>query len=319
MVAMMMTGRVLLVCALCVLWCGIAGGGYAREECRSEVEGNVLAHTNTGGNDVVTLMADCGLLSTQIGRMRAVEAAGDEAVLSGDIQIPSVDMKESSSGSPQGDEAPVVKLGEIAASTAARPLVPVVIGTKEGKETLNSSGQKGGKDFLDSTNREAPESQDQNTGQLSSSSGSSTSSPPLGVEPALELTSKGTQLSEGSQTAGDSNRQDNPGNDGAKGRVTKEADAEKKEKRVEKRTRRFRTATDRKKSRERRRRTTATNPTATPSGIIRKINSTRRFGKRKKPNKRSNRLTESSRRKAKLVTITNQNGEQSTGAAFRSW
>ncbi|EKF37625.1 mucin-associated surface protein (MASP), putative [Trypanosoma cruzi marinkellei] len=29
MVAMMMTGRVLLVCALCVLWCGIAGGGSA--------------------------------------------------------------------------------------------------------------------------------------------------------------------------------------------------------------------------------------------------------------------------------------------------
>ncbi|EKF27067.1 mucin-associated surface protein (MASP), putative [Trypanosoma cruzi marinkellei] len=157
--------------------------------------------------------------------MRAVEAADDEAVLSGDIQIPSVDMKESSSGSPQGDEAPFVKVGDV----AAPPLVPVVIGTKEGKETLNSSGQKGGKDFLDSTNREAPESQDQNTGQLSSSSGSSTSSPPLGVEPALELTSKGTQLSEGSQTAGDSNRQDNPGNDGAKGRVTKEADAEKKE------------------------------------------------------------------------------------------
>ncbi|KAF8277359.1 Mucin-associated surface protein (MASP), subgroup S079 [Trypanosoma cruzi] len=29
--AMMMTGRVLLVCALCVLWCG-AGGGFANEE-----------------------------------------------------------------------------------------------------------------------------------------------------------------------------------------------------------------------------------------------------------------------------------------------
>ncbi|KAF8278843.1 Mucin-associated surface protein (MASP), putative, partial [Trypanosoma cruzi] len=28
--AMMMTGRVLLVCALCVLWCG-AGGVYARD------------------------------------------------------------------------------------------------------------------------------------------------------------------------------------------------------------------------------------------------------------------------------------------------
>ncbi|RNC54213.1 mucin-associated surface protein (MASP) [Trypanosoma cruzi] len=30
--AMMMTGRVLLVCALCVLWCGAGGGGFADEE-----------------------------------------------------------------------------------------------------------------------------------------------------------------------------------------------------------------------------------------------------------------------------------------------
>ncbi|KAF8307391.1 Mucin-associated surface protein (MASP), putative, partial [Trypanosoma cruzi] len=29
--AMMVTGRVLLVCALCVLWCS-AGGGFADEE-----------------------------------------------------------------------------------------------------------------------------------------------------------------------------------------------------------------------------------------------------------------------------------------------
>ncbi|PBJ78435.1 mucin-associated surface protein [Trypanosoma cruzi cruzi] len=32
--AMMMTGRVLLVCALCVLWCG-AGGGFAKEAVAS--------------------------------------------------------------------------------------------------------------------------------------------------------------------------------------------------------------------------------------------------------------------------------------------
>ncbi|RNC39612.1 mucin-associated surface protein (MASP), partial [Trypanosoma cruzi] len=36
--AMMMTGRVLLVCALCVLWCG-AGGVYARDVDNSAVGG----------------------------------------------------------------------------------------------------------------------------------------------------------------------------------------------------------------------------------------------------------------------------------------
>ncbi|KAF8277681.1 Mucin-associated surface protein (MASP), putative, partial [Trypanosoma cruzi] len=41
--AMMMTGRVLLVCALCVLWCG-AGGGFAKE---AEASANVVASETT--------------------------------------------------------------------------------------------------------------------------------------------------------------------------------------------------------------------------------------------------------------------------------
>ncbi|KAF8278311.1 Mucin-associated surface protein (MASP), putative, partial [Trypanosoma cruzi] len=41
--AMMMTGRVLLVCALCVLWCG-AGGVYARD-----IDTNALGDCITSG------------------------------------------------------------------------------------------------------------------------------------------------------------------------------------------------------------------------------------------------------------------------------
>ncbi|ESS58965.1 trans-sialidase [Trypanosoma cruzi Dm28c] len=53
--AMMMTGRVLLVCALCVLWCGAGGGGCSDEVVEDVVEqpvnsesGGVVTHNSTG-------------------------------------------------------------------------------------------------------------------------------------------------------------------------------------------------------------------------------------------------------------------------------
>ncbi|EAN82012.1 Mucin-associated surface protein (MASP) [Trypanosoma cruzi] len=80
--AMMMTGRALLVCALCVLWCG-AVFGYAMEDYCGEGGGNGLRHTSNGGDDGVSLKADCGLLSTRMALIKAVEAA-DGKGLSGD-------------------------------------------------------------------------------------------------------------------------------------------------------------------------------------------------------------------------------------------
>ncbi|RNC42829.1 mucin-associated surface protein (MASP) [Trypanosoma cruzi] len=68
----MMTGRVLLVCALCVLWCG--AGGDARDNRCVEDDGNVLTHTHNGGNDGLRLKADFGLISTRMGLIKAVAA-----------------------------------------------------------------------------------------------------------------------------------------------------------------------------------------------------------------------------------------------------
>ncbi|EAN97803.1 Mucin-associated surface protein (MASP) [Trypanosoma cruzi] len=72
--AMMVTGRVLLVCALCVLWCG-AVFGHATEDYCGEGGGNGLRHTSNGGDDGVSLKTDCGLLSSRMGLIKAVEAS----------------------------------------------------------------------------------------------------------------------------------------------------------------------------------------------------------------------------------------------------
>ncbi|KAF8304062.1 Mucin-associated surface protein (MASP), putative, partial [Trypanosoma cruzi] len=72
--AMMMTGRALLVCALCVLWCGAVVGRAMNDYC-SEGGGNGLMHKSNGGNDGVSLKADCGLLSTRMGLIKAIEAS----------------------------------------------------------------------------------------------------------------------------------------------------------------------------------------------------------------------------------------------------
>ncbi|ESS60255.1 mucin-associated surface protein (MASP) [Trypanosoma cruzi Dm28c] len=73
----MMTGRVLLVCALCVLWC-LTVFGDARDNRCSEGDGNVLIRTTNGGNDGVSIKADCALLSARVGLIKAVEAAEGE-------------------------------------------------------------------------------------------------------------------------------------------------------------------------------------------------------------------------------------------------
>ncbi|ESS61906.1 mucin-associated surface protein (MASP) [Trypanosoma cruzi Dm28c] len=53
--AMMMTGRVLLVCALCVLWCG-AGCGFAKEKAVQDVQRDVSASGTPllGSKELVT-------------------------------------------------------------------------------------------------------------------------------------------------------------------------------------------------------------------------------------------------------------------------
>ncbi|KAF5220077.1 Mucin-associated surface protein (MASP) subgroup S053 [Trypanosoma cruzi] len=80
MMAMMMTGRVLLVCALCVLWCG-AGGVYARDVdsnavggCTTSGElGTGLSHVSSGCNKPgITAPLRSTLPVT------AVEASGEE-------------------------------------------------------------------------------------------------------------------------------------------------------------------------------------------------------------------------------------------------
>ncbi|PWU87475.1 Mucin-associated surface protein (MASP) [Trypanosoma cruzi] len=64
-VVAMMTGRVLLVCALCVLWCGAGGGGCTEDQlpvvvssvisASGVVAGNAAGHTVTGEAGVVSL------------------------------------------------------------------------------------------------------------------------------------------------------------------------------------------------------------------------------------------------------------------------
>ncbi|KAF5214440.1 Mucin-associated surface protein (MASP) subgroup S102 [Trypanosoma cruzi] len=69
----MMTGHLLLVGAICVLWCG-AVFGHAMDDYCSEGGGNGLRHTSNSGNEGVSIKADCGLLSARVGLINAVEA-----------------------------------------------------------------------------------------------------------------------------------------------------------------------------------------------------------------------------------------------------
>ncbi|EKF99630.1 mucin-associated surface protein (MASP), putative [Trypanosoma cruzi] len=139
--AMMMTGRVLLVCALCVLWC-VTVFGDARDNRCIEGDGNVLTHTHNAGNEGLRLKADFGLISARIGLMKVVEA--EEG---GEEELESVG--RASPGSllavTEDNEAPGPKEGKGAAvaATPPSPPGPGVPGTGDEKGQLPAAGQKG--------------------------------------------------------------------------------------------------------------------------------------------------------------------------------
>ncbi|RNC42155.1 mucin-associated surface protein (MASP), partial [Trypanosoma cruzi] len=193
--AMMMAGRVLLVCALCVLWCG-AVFGHAMEDYCGEGGGNGLSN---GGDDGVSLKADCGLLSTRMGLIRAVEA--EEAGSGLSVPDSSGNSKDKAlEGDTNGSEA--VGSGDVGvAGQAAAPAAPTfggsgteeqvreleVVGTSDG----NVAGAK--KDHEDVNE---VDSKHQRAEQLSSSSSSGSSETEGVKQPVVKENSKSSETSD---------------------------------------------------------------------------------------------------------------------------
>ncbi|KAF8300100.1 Mucin-associated surface protein (MASP), subgroup S100 [Trypanosoma cruzi] len=169
--AMMMTGRVLLVCALCVLWCG-AVFGHAMDDYCSEGGGNGLRHTSNGGDDGVSLKADCGLLSTRMGLIKAVEAEDGQEL---SVPDPPQDTGESLQNDMQSTGAPGSKGGSVAVQPAGLPPKPGGSDTEEQVrklEVVDTSGEEvvGDEEQKDGT---ATGPQHQSVDQSSSSSSGS--------------------------------------------------------------------------------------------------------------------------------------------------
>ncbi|RNF05160.1 mucin-associated surface protein (MASP) [Trypanosoma cruzi] len=173
--AMMMAGRVLLVCALCVLWCG-AAFGHAMEDYCGEGGGDGLRHTSNGGNDSVSLKANCGLLSARMALIKAVEAA--EAGPQPSRPVPPQDTEESLPDNKLGNNAngtgaPGSKEDIVAVQPPAGiPPTPKGSGTEEkGKksEVVDTSGEEVAGDQEQKDVIEA-DPQHQSVDQLSSSS-----------------------------------------------------------------------------------------------------------------------------------------------------
>ncbi|EAN97150.1 Mucin-associated surface protein (MASP) [Trypanosoma cruzi] len=192
----MMAGRVLLVCALCVLWCG-AVFGHAMEDYGSEGGGNGLRHTSNGGDDGVSLKADCVLLSTRMALIKAVEAeeAGDEPSRPDHLQ-------DTGESSPNNTE------GSAAAGPGGQPagLLP----KPEGSDTEGQQGEPEGLDLnggKETEDRNVPKdvkatgSQHQSV-ESSSSPSSSSGSPGTksGNDGNLENTSESDESSDETPT-----------------------------------------------------------------------------------------------------------------------
>ncbi|KAF8295733.1 Mucin-associated surface protein (MASP), subgroup S099, partial [Trypanosoma cruzi] len=217
--AMMMAGRVLLVCALCVLWCG-AVFGHAMEDYCGEGEGNGLRQTSNGGNDGVSLKADCGLLSTRMALIKAVEAADGDGVqelggapdqLQDKSKVPTPDNKLGNNTQSTG--APGSKGDSAAGEPEAAPAAPL------GSGGSGTGGQQGKPEGLDpAVGKKAGNKEDRNDGtatgpklqtvdQSSSSSSASGSPGPQNVEEhKLENNSDSDESSDDSPEDDESDR-----------------------------------------------------------------------------------------------------------------
>ncbi|KAF8282122.1 Mucin-associated surface protein (MASP), subgroup S074 [Trypanosoma cruzi] len=229
--AMMVTGRVLLVCALYVLWC-VNGFGDARDNRCIEDDGNVLTHTHNGGNNGLRLKADSVLISTRMGLINAIAAEdGSEdginnAPLNGKEKTP----PGSVSAGSEGNEAPGAGGVRGAAVTATPPSMPGpgVPGTGDEKGQLHTAGQKANeKNNVDPDRKEPKESQDRTNDQLPSPSGSSSTR--SGEKSSLTGTNDLTPLPKDTETELSADLQDKNGSDEAIGEEDGEEEKEKKQ------------------------------------------------------------------------------------------
>ncbi|EKF28773.1 mucin-associated surface protein (MASP), putative, partial [Trypanosoma cruzi marinkellei] len=163
--AMMMTGRVLLVCALCVLWCGAAVFGHAMDDYCSEGGWKVLRHTSNGGSDGVSPKADCGVLSTRMGLIKAVEAAeaGEQELSGASPDAPEYKSKETSpnnklGNNTEGNVAPGSGVDGVARQHAAAAAPAALLQKPEGPGAGEVQGET---EVLD---RKANESEDTEEG-----------------------------------------------------------------------------------------------------------------------------------------------------------
>ncbi|RNE95922.1 mucin-associated surface protein (MASP), partial [Trypanosoma cruzi] len=200
---LMMAGRVLLVCALCVLCC-LSGFGAARDNHCIDGGGDVFTHTRKdGGSDGVSLKADCGLLSTRMALIKAVEAA--EAGPESSRPVPPQVTEESSPDNKLGNNAngtgaPGSKGGSVAGqpeAAAGIPPTPKGLGRDEkGKksEVMDTSGEEvaGGQEQNDVIKVDP---QHQRGDQLSSSSSDSSDTESV-KQPSSRANSKSKEISD---------------------------------------------------------------------------------------------------------------------------
>ncbi|PBJ68736.1 mucin-associated surface protein [Trypanosoma cruzi cruzi] len=231
--AMMMTGRVLLVCALCVLWCLTAFGDATDNRC-IEGDGNVLTHTHDGGNDRVRLKADSGLIFTRMGLIKVAEAGEREEEDLEGVHASLGSVGGISPGSllagPGDNGTPGPKEVKGAAGAGLPPSMPGlgVSGTGDENSQSLKAGQEGNEqNSLEPKKKEPKESQDQATDQLPSSSGSTPTR--SGEKSSLTGTDDLTPLPKGTETELSADPQDKNGSDEAIGEEDGEKEKEKKQ------------------------------------------------------------------------------------------